>query len=47
MVKFLDNLKLQFNQVIAKVRAMPQNRLIAYSCIILGIIFILLAIILW
>ena len=29
------------------IRTMPEEKLIAYGCIVLGLIFILLAIILW
>ena len=45
--EFTKKIKIQVNQIIVKIRAMPENKLIAYGSIILGLFFILLAIILW
>ena len=50
----LDQLKQQFGSFVIKIRnlpttvkTLPEEKLIAYGCIVLGIIFILLAIITW
>ena len=50
----LDQLKAQANNIVIKIRALPttvktlpEEKLIAYGCIVFGLIFILLAIITW
>jgi hypothetical protein len=54
MASFTEQLKAQTNSIIIKIKtlpktikAMPQDWLIAYGLVILGVIFIIIALILW
>jgi len=43
----IEKIKIQCIQFIAKIKALPKNKQIAYGAIVLGILFILLAILFW
>lgn len=47
MAQIIEKLKFQINQIIDKIKAMPEEKLIAYGAIILGLILILIAILIW
>ena len=44
---FVEQVKLQTNQLIEKIKSLPQEKQIAYGSIALGIFFILIALIIW
>jgi len=43
----IQKIKIKTNQIIFKIKSLPKEQLTAYGAMVLGLIFILLAIILW
>ena len=47
MVKIVEKIKTGTSQIVIKIQSLSAQQQIAYGCIVLGLILILLALILW